>query len=80
MAKARLGTITERWIDGKTERRLDVKAGRPKNAIERTKLTIYISKEAVKSLWHNRAETGEPISHTVEQLVVKHLGKNERRT
>jgi hypothetical protein len=80
MAKARLGTITERWIDGKTERQLDVKAGRPKNAIERTKLTIYISKEAVKSLWHNRAETGEPISHTVEQLVVKHLGKNERRT
>ena len=80
MAKARLGTITERWIDGKAERRLVVKTERQKNSVKKTKLTIYISEDAVKSLWHNRAETGEPISHTVEQLVVKHLVKNERKT
>jgi hypothetical protein len=79
MAKARLGIITEKWINGKTEKWLDVKTGRPKDTIERTKLTIYISKEAVKSLWHNRAETGEPISHTIEQLVIKHLGKSEKK-
>lgn len=79
MAKARLGTITERWIDGKTEGRVDVKTERQKNPVKKIKLTIYISEDAVKSLWHNRAETGKPISHTVEQLVVKHLGKSEKK-
>lgn len=75
MAKAKLATLTEKWIDGKAEKRLASKAGRPQNVIERTKQTVYISKEASKLLWHNRAETGEPISHAVEKLVMKHLGK-----
>ncbi len=79
MAKAKLATVTEKWIDGKTEKHLDVKTARQKNAKEKTKLTIYISKETVKSLWHNRAETGEPISHTVEKLVIDYIGKSKEK-
>lgn len=79
MAKARLGTITEKWIDGKTENRNDVKTAKQKDTSKKTKLTIYVSEDAVKLLWHNRAETGKPISHTVEQLVIKQLAKNEKK-
>ncbi len=74
MVKARLSTLTEKWIDGKPEKRLAVKPERQKDVIEKTKLTIYVSKKTVKLLWHNRAETGEPMSHTVEQLIMKHIG------
>lgn len=75
MVKARLGTVTERWIEGKTERQHNVKTEKQKAVVEKTKQTFYISKEAAKLLWHNRAETGEPISHTIEKLVREHLGK-----
>jgi hypothetical protein len=76
MAKAKLATLTEKWIDGKTEKQLAVKTERQKDVTGKTKLTVYISKETVKLLWHNRAETGNPMSHTVEQLIMKHIGKN----
>lgn len=79
MAKARLGTVTERWINGKTEKRQAVKTGKQKDVNEKTKLTIYVSKNTIKTLWHNRAETGKPISHTVEQLVVDRLGKGKEK-
>jgi len=75
MVKAKLGSLTKKWIDGKTEKQLIDKTENRRNAIEKTKLTVYIAKDVVKSLWHNRAETGEPMSHTVEQLIRKHLGK-----
>lgn len=74
MAKAKLAAMTEKWIDGKTERQNDVKMERQESAIGKTKQTLYISKEAVKLLWYNRAETGEPMSRTVEKLVMQHLG------
>ncbi len=76
MVKAKLATLTEKWIDGKTEKQLAVKTERQKDVTGKTKLTVYISKETVKLLWHNRAETGNPMSHTVEQLIMKHIGKN----
>ena len=75
MAKAKLSTLTEKWIDGKTEKRFDVKTERQKDVTGKSKLTVYISKETIKLLWHNRAETGKPMSHTVEQLITKHIGK-----
>ena len=75
MAKAKLASVTEKWIDGKTAQQQDSKAERQKPAAERTKQTVYISRKASKLLWHNRAETGEPISHAVERLVMKHLGE-----
>ena len=77
MAKAKLATVTEKWIDGKTEKQLNVKAESQKIAIERTKQTVYIAREASKLLWYNRVETGESISHTVERLVMKHLAKKQ---
>ncbi len=74
MAKAKLATVTEKWIDGKTESSLAVKGERQKDGKEKVKQTFYLSKEAAKLLWHNRAETREPISHVIERLVMKHLG------
>ncbi len=74
MAKAKLAAMTEKWIDGKTERQNAVKTVRQGGAVGKTKQTLYISKEAVKLLWYNRAETGEPMSRTVEKLVMQHLG------
>lgn len=79
MVKARLGKTTEKWIAGKTEKRNDVKTAKQNDPSKKSKLTIYLSEDAVKMLWHNRAETGKPISHTVEQLVMKQLGKNEKK-
>lgn len=78
MAKAKLATLTEKWIDGKTEKRLAVKTERQNIADneQKVKQTLYMSKEAVKLLWHHRAETGRPMSHTVEQLIIEHIGKD----
>jgi len=79
MAKARLGAVTERWINGKTEKRQTVKTERQKDVKEKTKLTIYVSKNTIKTLWHNRAETGRPISHTVERLVTEGLEQGKEK-
>ena len=65
--------MTEKWINGKAEKRQTVKTEKQKDVNEKAKLTIYVSKNTIKALWHNRAETGEPISHTVEQLVTEKL-------
>lgn len=75
MAKAKLAAVTEKWIDGKMKKQLDTKTERRKDIIKKNKQTVYISREASKLLWYNRAETGEPISRTVEQLIMKHLGR-----
>lgn len=77
MAKAKLATLTEKWINGKTEKHLAVKTERQGIVGDDPKIkqTLYMSKRACKMLWHNRAETGEPMSHTVEQLILKHIGK-----
>lgn len=69
MVKAKLATLTEKWIDGKTERQSAT------DDAPKIKQTLYMSKKACKVLWHNRAETGEPMSHTVEQLILEHIGK-----
>ena len=77
MVKAKLATLTEKWIDGKTEKQLAVKTERQNTAEndQKIKQTLYMSRKAVKLLGHNRAETGEPMSHTVEQLILNHIGK-----
>lgn len=69
MAKAKLATLTEKWINGKTEKQNIV------DNEQKIKQTLYMSRKAVKLLGHNRAETGEPMSHTVEQLILKHIQK-----
>ena len=80
MAKAKLATLTEKWINGKTEKQLAVKTERQNTAVDddqKIMQTLYMSKKAVKLLRHNRAETGEPMSHTLEKLVMQHLGKTK---
>lgn len=87
MAKAKLATLTEKWIDGKTEKQLTVKTesrapyGPLRHRIadddQKIKQTLYMSRKAVKLLAHNRAETGEPMSHTLEKLVMQYLGKTK---
>ena len=77
MAKAKLSTLTEKWINGKTEKHLIVKTEKQKTVDDRKIMqTLYMSQKAVKLLRHNRAETGEPMSHTLEKLVIEHLGKS----
>lgn len=82
--KAKLTKMTNDWIDEKkpgrhkdvkAERRKDVKAERHKDVKDRARQTFHISKQAMSLLWHNRAETGQPMSNVVESLVIKHLGK-----
>ena len=80
MAKAKLAEVTEKWIDGKTEKQHSIKTERQNDNISRVKQTLYISKEATKLLWLKRAETGQPISRTVEKLVMENLGKNSNRS
>ncbi|MBU0569365.1 hypothetical protein KKB40_01110 [Patescibacteria group bacterium] len=78
MAKAKLGSLTEKWIDGKIERQKDVKTERQETVTEaKIMQTLYMSKKAVKLLRYNRAETGEPMSHTLERLVIAHIGKSK---
>lgn len=80
MAKAKLGTLTEKWITGKTEKQLTVKTERQKTVDDKKIMqTLYMSKKAVKLLRYNRAETGEPMSHTLERLVIERLGKGKEK-
>lgn len=80
MVKAKLCALTERWIDGKTERQHTVKAEKQKIVEDKKiKQTFYMSEKAVKLLWHNRAETREPMSRTLEQLIIAHLGKGKEK-
>jgi predicted transcriptional regulator len=39
----------------------------------KVKLTIYVSQEIAKALWHARAETRKPISHIIEEAVSSFL-------
>ena len=75
MAKAKLSSVTQQWINGKTEKSQDRKPLKHKNTIteKKVKTTLYISEKASKKLWHNRVETGETISHAVERLALQHL-------
>lgn len=80
MAKAKLATLTEKWINGKTEKQHTVKIERQKSVNEeRIKQTLYMSKQAAKLLWYNRAETGETMSHALERLVIEGLGKGKKK-
>lgn len=91
MAKAKLGALTAKWIDGKTENRNTAKTEKHNTIMtekqkggimerqkvdgEKVKQTLYVSREAVKLLWQNRVDTGEPISAAIERLVLENMGK-----
>ena len=75
MVKAKLATVTEQWIDGKTKRQNDVKTEKLQDGEGKIMQTVYIARKASKLLWHHRAETGEKISHTIERLILSHVGK-----
>lgn len=78
MGKAKLGTLTEKWINGKTDKHDSIKTEKNNTIIEKKIMqTMYLSAKATKLLRYNRAETGEPMSHTVEKLVIEQLGKNK---
>lgn len=75
MAKAKLAAMTAKWIAGKAASQTGGKVERQITVEGKTKQTVYISREAARLLWHNRAETGETISRAVEKLVMQHLRK-----
>lgn len=76
MAKARLGTLTEKWIDGKNEKPLSIKKDK-QNTVNGKKImmSLYMSEKAAKLLRYHRVETGEPVSHTLERLTLEYFGK-----
>lgn len=73
MVKPKLKAIvreaeTENWIK-KSELNKHSTAGK------KIRLTLYISKEARRLLWHARGDTGKPISIIFEDLVFSRFGK-----
>lgn len=78
MVKAKLGSLTEKWISGKTDIHNNGKTEKKKPAVDKKILqSFYLTEKAVKLLRYNRAETGEFISTTLERLVIEHLGKSK---
>lgn len=75
MVKARLTALTEGWVSGKTTKQNSDKTESRQHVGEKMKLTVYVSREVSRLLWHTRVETGKSISSTVENLILKHLGK-----
>lgn len=61
-------TETENWVKkGKSDKH--IAAGK------KIRLTLYISEEARRLLWHARGDTGKPISTIFEDLVFSRFGK-----
>ncbi len=78
MVKAKLGSLTEKWISGKTDKQDNDKTEKKKPVIDKKILqSFYLTEKAVKLLRYNRAETGEFISTTLQRLVMEHLGKSK---
>jgi len=80
MAKAKLTSLTQRWINSKTSKSNNVKKLKNQNVKlstegdpERKIQTLYLSTEARRLLWQRRVETGSTVSSTVETLIIKHL-------
>ena len=78
MVKAKLGSLTEKWISGKTDKQINSKIEKQKPIIgKRLQQAFYMSEKAVKLLRHYRAETGESISDTLEKIVIEHFEKSK---
>jgi len=80
MAKAKLTSLTQRWINSKTSKSNNgkkLKNQTVKLSVEDTPgrkiQTIYLSAEARKLLWQTRVEKGDTISSTVDALIIRHL-------
>jgi len=77
MVKAKLGSLTEKWISGKTDKQINCKTDNVKPADKKRLQSFYLTERAIKLLRYNRAETGEFISSALERLVIEHLGKSK---
>lgn len=59
---------TENWVKkGKVEKH--------SSANKKIRLTLYVSKEARRLLWHARGDTEKPISAIFEDLVFSRFGE-----
>ena len=68
MAKAKLTAAITKWVARKGVRE-EAQADNGK-----VKHTIYVSKKASKLLWQRRVDVGIPVSRTIDDLIIKHLG------
>lgn len=59
---------TENWVK-------KGKADKHPSAEKKIRLTLYISREARRLLWHARGDTEKPISTIFEDLVFSRFGK-----
>lgn len=73
MAKPRLKTTaaaaTEGWV--KARKAAARQVGGDKDKVQ---MTIYLSPDVHKLLWHRRLETGIPVTRSIEAAVVKVFG------
>lgn len=75
MAKARLKTMTEDFINKKSKH--TVTKRHSNKDTQRKRQNLHLSTKALKLLWQNRAVTGETLSNAVERLVLNHFGKKK---
>ncbi|MEK7233333.1 MAG: hypothetical protein AAB268_05930 [Elusimicrobiota bacterium] len=68
MAKAKLTAAVSKWVERKGVR----EEAQTDNG--KVRHTMYVSRKASQLLWQRRVDTGVPVSRTVEDLVIKHLG------
>lgn len=68
MAKAKLTAAVSKWVERKGARE-EAQADNGK-----VKHTVYVSRKASKLLWQRRIDAGVPVSRTIDDLVIKHLG------
>ena len=82
MAKAKLASLTQQWINDKSKNIKTLKSNNIKtskhqtvklSSADRKMQTVYLSREAIRLLWQNRVQTGENLSAAIESLVLKHL-------
>ena len=68
MAKAKLTAAVSKWVGRKGIR----EAMQADNG--QVRHTVYVSKKASQLLWQRRVDDGVPVSRTVNDLIIKHLG------
>lgn len=72
MAKAKLTEAAKAWVKKpaireNTQAQAQADSGKVRHC-------VYISRKASKLLWQRRVDVGIPVSRTIDDLIIKHLG------
>ena len=72
-----LSKMTEEFINKKPAKQQSSKTAKHQ-AVKKKKVTLYLSEEVNRALWQHRTDTGENLSNTINNLVLKHLIKKKK--